>query len=145
VGIWGVIDCPLKCEVIEQCDDQNTLLIDDADDTGEELEKSYKSDNQPQYINMSTLRREFPCLGQEWFKHGRRPIHCGSMEKMIKGYGHQLYNVDPHLNDNTSRNHEDIHSGFTKTSRHSHDQIQSGSMWQYKLLHHHLSIKNDKW
>ena len=42
VGIWGVIDCPLKCEIREQYDDQNDLLIDDLDNKGGELERSCK-------------------------------------------------------------------------------------------------------
>lgn len=65
-------------------------------------------------------------------------------QRMIKGYGHQLYNVDPYLNDKKIRNQEDIHSGFTTLPGHSHDQIQSGSMWQYKLFHRNLGIKNEK-
>ena len=31
----------------------------------------------------------------------------------------------------TRRNHENIHSGFGTLSRHSHNLIQSGSMWPY--------------
>ena len=62
MGIWGVIDCPLKHEVREQYDDQSALPINDLDNTGEELEQSCKNNNQQQYMIMSTLRRAYPML-----------------------------------------------------------------------------------
>ena len=39
MGIWGVIDFPLKYEVREQYDGWNALLIDDLDNTGGEPEQ----------------------------------------------------------------------------------------------------------
>jgi len=120
MGFWGVTDCPLKCKVREQFDGRNTLQIWRWSER--RLEGSCTIDNQ--YIYMSTPRRAFPCLGQNWLVHGCRPIHYRSMTILIKGYGHRLYNVDPYLNDNKIYNHEDIHSGFTKLSIHSHDQYK---------------------
>ena len=62
VGIWGVIDCPLKFEIKEQCDDQNALVSDDLDNKGGESEQSYKNENQQQYMKMTTLRQAFTML-----------------------------------------------------------------------------------
>ena len=39
--------------------------------------------------------------------------------------------MDLYLKAKTNRNHEDIHSGFATLSKHSHDQLHSGSMWPY--------------
>jgi len=59
VGFWGVIDCPLKCEVREQFDGQNTLPIWRV--SGRKPEKSCTT-NTKQYI--STSRWAFPCSRQ---------------------------------------------------------------------------------